>query len=92
MAIATASLAALLELQENKVKKIRLAWGSVGPTVIRLPEVERMIEQGDLSLDRLRSAARIVREQVHPIDDLRATADYRRRVAGNLLLKLFENP
>ena len=33
-------------------------------------------------------AAQLVREAVRPISDVRATADYRRQVAGNLLLRL----
>jgi len=36
----------------------------------------------------LRGAAAMVAAAVKPIDDVRASAAYRRRVAGNLLLRL----
>ncbi|MEG6550688.1 xanthine dehydrogenase family protein subunit M, partial [Desulfocurvibacter africanus] len=41
-----------------------------------------------LSLTALRQAAELVRSAVSPIDDIRATAAYRKEVAGNLLLRL----
>jgi xanthine dehydrogenase FAD-binding subunit len=40
-----------------------------------------------LSLERLREAAALAQEVVAPITDLRTTADYRRTLAGNLLLR-----
>jgi xanthine dehydrogenase FAD-binding subunit len=41
-----------------------------------------------LTLETMEEAAREVRRAVAPIDDLRAGADYRREVAGNLLYRL----
>jgi len=41
-----------------------------------------------LTLSALGRAAGIVREHIRPIDDVRASAEYRRQVAGNLLLRL----
>ncbi len=59
----------------------RIALGSVAPTVIRLPETEAHLARGG-SLD---DAARILAAEIHPIDDLRSTAAYRRQVSCNLL-------
>jgi CO/xanthine dehydrogenase FAD-binding subunit len=70
------------------VEQSSLAWGSVGPMVITCPEAaDRLINQ-PISLDRLTEAATIVQKAVCPITDIRATADFRRAVAGNLLLRL----
>jgi xanthine dehydrogenase FAD-binding subunit len=89
LAISVASLAALLEVSdEGVVQRARLAWGSVGPTVIRSREVEELLEGRPLDEATLRRAAEAARRVVQPISDLRASADYRRRVAGNLLLRL----
>jgi len=76
--IAVVSLAAL-----RAPAGVRLAWGSVGPAVLQFPEVEAAVGAG-----RLREAAEIVERLVTPIDDVRATAAYRRKVAGNLLFRL----
>jgi xanthine dehydrogenase small subunit len=59
----------------------RLALGSVAPTVIRLPETEAVLAAGGSIADARETLAR----EVQPIDDLRSTAEYRRRVSGNLL-------
>jgi CO/xanthine dehydrogenase FAD-binding subunit len=59
----------------------RVAVGSVGPTVIRCPMTEAVLASGG-TFDE---ASRILESEVQPIDDLRSTASYRRRVCGNLL-------
>lgn len=88
-AIAVVSLAALVRLSRRGiVEEARLALGSVGPTVVRPREAEETLVGRRLSLTALREAAGLVRAAVSPIDDIRATADYRREVAGNLLLRL----
>lgn len=89
LAIAIVSLAALIDLDgEGKVADIRLAWGSVGPTVVRAPAVEAGLRGRPLTLAVLQEAAGEARRAVAPIADLRAGADYRREVAGNLLYRL----
>jgi len=89
LAIAVVSLAALIDLTpQGVVRGARLAWGSLGPTVVRSPRAEQALLGGRLRLPELRAAADIVADEAAPIDDLRATAAYRREVAGNLLLRL----
>jgi CO/xanthine dehydrogenase FAD-binding subunit len=63
----------------------RIALGSVAPTVIRLSGVERVLADGG-SMDE---AVRRLDQDIHPIDDLRSTADYRRDVAANLLRRFW---
>ncbi len=89
LAVAVVSLAALLRTERGgTVAEARLAWGSVGPTVWRCPEAEAVLVGRRLSLTALGEAAAVVRAHVKPMDDVRASADYRRTVAGNLLLRL----
>jgi xanthine dehydrogenase small subunit len=59
----------------------RIALGSVAPTVIRLPETEAVLAAGG-SIEEARNA---LSREIQPIDDIRSTAEYRRRVSGNLL-------
>jgi CO/xanthine dehydrogenase FAD-binding subunit len=56
----------------------------VGPTVIRARKTEAALAQHDLE-----EAVRILRTEIAPIDDLRSTAEYRHRVAGNLLRRFW---
>lgn len=63
----------------------RIAFGSVGPTIVRVPETEKALATG-ASIDE---AAEILGRELKPIDDLRSTADYRRRVSMNLLRRFW---
>ena len=59
----------------------RLALGSVAPTVIRARRTERVLAAGG----SIEEAQRTLIDELSPIDDIRSTAEYRRRVAANLL-------
>jgi xanthine dehydrogenase small subunit len=59
----------------------RIAFGSVGPTVARAPRTEAALASGAL----IEEAQGILMQEITPIDDIRSTAEYRRRVAANLL-------
>jgi CO/xanthine dehydrogenase FAD-binding subunit len=61
--------------------EVRIALGSVGPTVLRLRRTERVLTAGS----PLKQAQAVLRGEIAPIDDLRSTADYRREVSLNLL-------
>jgi len=63
----------------------RVAYGSVAPTVVRARETERVLSNGG-SID---DAAAMLEREITPIDDLRSTADYRRRVSVNLLRRFW---
>ena len=89
--MAVTSFAGMMRLSaDGIVEEARFAWGSVGPTVVRLPGLEAELAGSRLDRDTIRKAAEIVRQGVSPIDDIRATADYRRSVAANLLVRFLE--
>ncbi len=88
LVIAVASLGALVWLEGGVIAEARLALGSVAPTVIRPREVEGALVGRSLAVEALAELRDALSSAVEPISDLRASADYRRRVAGNLLLDL----
>ena len=88
LAIAVVSLAALLRIEEGVIEEARLAWGSVGPTIVRCPEAETLLQGRPATIETFREAGQSVRSAVKPISDIRASAEYRRQVAANLLLRL----
>ena len=59
----------------------RVALGSVGPVVVRARAAEQALASGQ-GID---TAVAALEGEIHPIDDLRSTREYRRVVAGNLL-------
>jgi len=65
----------------------RIAVGSVGPTVLRVPSTEAALAAGA----GIEEAQRTLLEEIAPIDDVRSTAEYRRRVAVNLLATFWKS-
>jgi len=63
----------------------RIALGSVAPTVVRVTNTEAALAAG-ASLDE---AERALLGEIQPIDDIRSTAAYRRRVSANLLRRFW---
>lgn len=83
MVIAVASVC--LQLDEE-THTVRLALGSVGPTVLRAPRAEEFASDLDWSgaQGTLEEFGRLAAAAASPIDDLRGTAAYRRHVVGVL--------
>ena len=63
----------------------RIALGSVAPTVVRAARTEEVLASGGT----LAEAQTALMDEIQPIDDLRSTAVYRRRVAANLLAQFW---
>ena len=64
---------------------VRIALGSVAPTVVRAVQTEEALAGGAT----LEHARRLLEQEITPIDDIRSTAEYRRRVASNLLARFW---
>lgn len=69
--------------------KTTIALGSVGPTVLRIPEAEAMVSAA-VDRDILAAVEAHVAAGVAPITDHRSTEDYRRRAAGVLARRTLE--
>lgn len=86
LAISVVSFAGCLRLaDDHRVAEAHLAWGSVGPTVVTAPELVAWMLGQKLDQTLIEQAVDRARAAVSPIDDLRASAAYRRSLAGNLL-------
>ena len=96
LAIAVASFAGLLRVDGGgRIAGARFAFGSVGPTAVTVPEAEALLRgQPAVQPDpaAVERAVLAVCAAVRPIDDLRASASYRRALAGNLLRRFLSPP
>jgi len=64
----------------------KIAFGSVAATVVRIPKTEAALAAGK-SID---DALAVLATEIKPIDDVRSTADYRMRVASNVVRQFWE--
>jgi len=87
LTIAIASLGALIRVADGGIVDARFAAGSVAPTPVRLRAVEECVRGSALSGQTIEEAARLATDAVSPISDVRATAEYRSRVIGDLVAR-----
>lgn len=87
LTIAIASVAGLLSLENGVVVDVRIAAGSVAPTPLRLGQVEGALRGRRLDAALARAAGDLASREVAPITDVRASAEYRRDVTGQLVAR-----
>jgi CO/xanthine dehydrogenase FAD-binding subunit len=81
--------AAMIVWDENgRCQQARIALGAVAPTSIRAREAEAALIGQPLKADVIDEAARLAAQAAQPIDDIRGTAAYRRRVAKVIVRRL----
>ena len=78
MDLAIVCLAASIAVDGDTCTRARVAVGSVAPTPLRLRTVEAILEGSVLDADTITRAGELARAEIAPIDDLRASAEYRR--------------
>lgn len=81
-AISLVNIAAWLDFEDEIVREARLAFGAVAPTIVRAPAAEAALVGHPLTPERITTAAERIQEAIRPIDDVRASAAYRRHLAG----------
>ncbi len=89
-AISKVCLAASIRMDGEVVGDVRIALGSVAPTVIRARRAEDEVRGRPLSASAIAAAEHALAAEIAPIDDLRSTALYRTRVARNLVREFLE--
>jgi len=85
-AIAKVCMAVACDINaDGVVDDIRIALGSVSPTVVRARAAEAALRGHGLTDATITAAEAELEREIAPIDDIRSTARYRRRVARALL-------
>lgn len=97
-ALTKISAAASAWTEAGRITRFTLAFGAVGPTVIRVPEAEALLN-GKSSADLVGSAGKELAAAaveaaapgIKPINDQRSTARYRKTVALNLISEVISS-
>ena len=86
--ISAVCAAVRLRLDGDRVEDIRIAYGGMAATILRAPHAEAELSGKDWNEAAVRSAQAALVNDFKPLDDMRATASYRMKVAQNLLLRM----
>jgi OHCU decarboxylase len=89
-AISKVCLAALGRVAGGIIEDIRMAVGSVAPIPLRLTETEKVLRGLRIDPALILLARKTVAREIHPIDDIRSSARYRRAVTANLVAEFLD--
>ena len=90
LVISIAMVACVLEVEDGIVQKARVAVGSCSPVAVRLPELEGALTGKPLDRNLAGHARPRHLAPLSPIDDVRASASYRKEAALTLIRRSLE--
>lgn len=90
-AISKVCFAGLARVEGSRLVDVRIVLGSVAPIVLRCKQTEDAIRGKQLDQKTVKLARETLMREIAPIDDVRSTANYRLRVAANLLVDFVVN-
>ena len=79
--LALVNAAAYIEMDEEICLEARIALGAIAEIPLRLFEIEKMLQGKTLNQKNLEDSSKACYDLVNPIDDVRASADYRRKMS-----------
>ncbi len=75
------AVATLVKVENGKFKDVRVALNSVAPKPVRARSVEEALKGKEVSLEVVEEASKLVVNDISPISDVRASAEYRREMS-----------
>ncbi len=86
MAISVVSIAVMFELEGKICRKARVALGAVAPKPMRAYGVEKALEGSEINQEVIEKCEPVLKKEISPISDIRASSEYR-EMAASVLLK-----
>ena len=86
--ISTISIGIAGVLKNGALSNVRVAFGAVAPIPMRARRTEQALEGKGLDPATIEAVANVARDEVTPIDDIRATAWYRKELIHNITKRM----
>jgi len=90
LTLSIVNVAAGLAMDGQQVSRARIALGAVAPTPIRAYKAEKLLQGRKMAPELFAEAAAVAATEISPISDLRASADYRRKISVVLVRRALE--
>ena len=87
--ISTFTAAIWIELDGEQIADAGIAYGAVGPTVLRLKKTEEYLRGKSFTIETMTAAGDIAVKEITPITDVRGRSEYRLQLARNVLKKYY---
>lgn len=89
--ISTISIGIAAALKGGVLTNVRVAFGAVAPTPVRATQTEQALEGQKLDDASIERIAAVARDEVKPIDDVRASAWYRKEMIHNITKRILSH-
>lgn len=89
--ISTISIGIAGTRKDGALTQVRVAFGAVAPTPIRALQTEQALEGQPLDEAAIERIASVARDEVKPIDDVRASAWYRSEMIHNITKRILSH-
>lgn len=87
--ISTFTAAVRMQLDGDTISHAAIAYGAVGPVVLRLRKTEQFLVGKPFTEATMSEAGDVAIDEITPISDVRGSKDYRYQLARNVLVKFF---
>jgi xanthine dehydrogenase small subunit len=87
--IASFGAAVWIKLDGETIEDVRIAFGGVAATIVRMPRVEEHLKGQTMSESLFAHAAAIAWRDIKPITDVRGSQQYRCALAANIMRKVY---
>lgn len=87
--ISSFGAAVRLKRENGKISDVRIAYGGIAATVVRMKKTEEFLEGKEFAFSTFKQAGEIARSEIKPLSDVRGSSDFRYQLAENILLKFF---
>jgi xanthine dehydrogenase small subunit len=87
--ISTFTSAILVRRDGDRIATARIAYGGVGPMVVRMRATEAFLVGRSFTEETFRLAGDVAVGEIRPLTDVRGSAEYRLQLARSVLLKFF---
>ena len=88
--MAIVNVATSVSCENGHCQTVRIALGSVGPIPFRAKKAESLLTGSEFNEDVIQQAAATAAEEAKPIDDVRATSAYRKKMVAVLVRRSLE--
>lgn len=88
--ISAVTFAVSMKLDKNIINHFAISLGGVGPTVMRLTELEALMVGKDFTRATFEKIGKDFNKYITPLSDLRASKEYRLKLCENLFLKYYD--